>query len=142
MYSISRLRRRIWKASVRSTKPADSIGRSVGTPGLITTNESSSIISSGNVPSTILNCPFSFLVSKILASISSAHSFSFPSYKTTSAPFSSKSLHDPSPLIPEPKTSTFFSSYIHFYTPHQRNEAKQRRYDRKYSYHSRFRPSA
>ena len=93
------------------------IGRSVGTPGLITTNESSSIISSGNVPSTILNCPFSFLVSKILASISSAHSFSFPSYKTTSAPFSSKSLHDPSPLIPEPKTSTFFPLISIFIPP-------------------------
>ena len=94
---------------------------SSGTPGLITTRLRLSISSCFNSPSTISH----LLSFGSFALISSFFNDSFPSYNTTSACTVSNSFTAPIPLIPEPKTNTFFPcnsvffiiSFLSFYTP-------------------------
>ena len=120
------------------------IGRSVGTPGLITTRESlsrsSSFLSPSSVPRTISSDSLS--PPSIFARISSGFSLSLPSYNTTFASSFKRSSHAASPLIPEPNTNTFLSFTTILLYPHKSNQAKDCRNDRKYSYNSRLRPSA
>ena len=79
-------------------------GKSVGTPGLSTARSSVSITSSFSSP--IIICALLFGAS--LPRTSSSFIFSFPSYRIGNAPtFSSRSA-EPIPLIPVPKTRTFF----------------------------------
>ena len=113
------------------------IGRSVGTPGLITTRESlsrsSSFISPSSVPRTISSDSLS--PPSIFARIASGFSLSLPSYNTTFASSFKRSAHAASPLIPEPNTNTFLSFTTILLYPHKSDQAKNCRHNRKYCHY-------
>ena len=115
---------------------ASTIGRSVGTPGLITTRVSVSNTSSGSSPRstcTFSAClpPVNILHGAVLCPVSCSRHTGSPGHPPGK---SRRCCRDPTD--PGTEYQYVFSFYIHLLYPHQCDQTQDRSSDRKYSHNS------